>query len=386
MILRACKPLKTKSFFLLGARATGKSTLLRDLFSPNEALWFDLLEPELEAEFQTRPLSILERLEPKRKQSNVQWVIVDEVQKAPKLLDPIHQEIERKRFKFALTGSSARKIRRGAANLLGGRALQNYLFPFTRQELGKSFDLDSALNWGTLPEIHTLDPLTRGETLKSYCNTYLKEEVVAEQLVRKVAPFRSFLEVAGQSSGTTLNLSKIARDIGSDPVSVKSYFEILEDTLLGFHLPAYHSSIRKRLRKSPKFYLFDPGVARALRKRINAPLLKPGTSEYGRAFEHWVILEVFRLNHYRRADYTLSYLSTKDDVEVDLVVERPGMPLALVEIKSTDKVTRDHVRQVAVFRKELPNSLTLCLSRDPVARTIDGVECLPWEQGIERLF
>ena len=384
MFNRLVKPLKSKSFFLFGARTTGKSTFLKSLFLDEQVLWLDLLDLSLEAEFQRNPMSLVQRLDAYRDNKNYRWVVIDEIQKVPELLDVIHQEIEKKRFLFALTGSSARKLKRGSANLLAGRALQNFLFPLTYQELDSKFDLDFVLQWGSLPEIFSLDEETRNETLRAYSNIYLKEEIQAEQIVRKMAPFRAFLEIAATSSGQVINFSKISRAIGSDPVSVKSYFEILEDTLLGFLLPPYEKSVRKRQRKSPKFYFFDLGVQRALKKQIDLPV-RAGTYEYGRLFEQFIILEIYRLAHYYRKDWSFSYLLTKDGAEIDLIIERPGDTTVLLEIKSAEKITKDDLRHLIQLKADIDNSESFCFSREKISRTIDGIKCLHWKEGIESL-
>ena len=181
-----------------------------------------------------------------------------------------------------------------------------------------------------------------------------------------------------------LNFSNIARDVGADHKTVASYFEILEDTLLGFMLEPYHLSVRKRQSQSPKFYFFDPGVVRALTRMLTVPL-KPRTYAYGRAFEHFVIVEIIRLSAYRQNDFRFSYLNTKDGVEIDLIVERPGQTTALIEIKSSTQVSERDVRQLAVFKKDLANTEAFCLSQDPARKEINGILSLPWSDGIEAL-
>lgn len=384
MINRILKPSKNNSFFLLGARATGKSTFLRSFFSPDEALWIDLLNLDVEAQLQARPMALAEQLAKASENSALKWVVIDEIQKIPFLLDVVHSEIERGRFLFALTGSSARKLKRGSANLLAGRAFSNYFFPLTHLELGAKFDLDLVLRFGSLPKIFAFTHEERMDYLRAYANTYLKEEIQAEQIVRKIQPFRAFLEVAAQSAGKIINYSRIARDINSDPVSVQSYFEILEDTLLGFQLKPFHLSIRKRQRKNPKFYLFDLGVQHALARTLSVPLVVQ-TSAYGEAFEQFVINEIQRLNFYFKKDWELSYLRTKDDAEIDLIIDRPGLPMALVEIKSSARVDETSIAQLSRLAKDFPKHEAFCLSQDPMARIVSGVQCLPWMQGLREL-
>ena len=226
----------------------------------------------------------------------------------------------------------------GAADLLAGRAFTYNLYPFSHIELGGAFSLDISLSLGSLPGMLALEEVEdRKEYLRSYVKTYLKEEIVAEQVIRQIQPFRDFLEIAAQCNGQIINYSKIARDIGVDDKTVQSYFQILEDTLVGFMLPSFHRSIRKRQREAPKFYFFDPGVKRALDRTLRMELV-PQTFAYGKAFEHWVILEAMKMNEYRRLDYQFMYLKTKDDAEIDLIIERPGEKTLLVEIKSSVQV------------------------------------------------
>ena len=246
MLGRTINLVKNHSFFLFGARGTGKTSLLKELF-PKNSHFIDLLNLETEARYQLDPESLsrdLAELGP-----SVKHVVIDEIQKVPKLLDVVHRKIEEHRLHFILTGSSARKLKRGAANLLAGRAFVFHLFPFTAQEIGEEFDLHGALTFGTLPLASTLnDDRERRLFLKAYANTYLKEEVWGEQLIRKIEPFRKFLQVAAQSHGQIVNYSTIAQDVGVDDVTVKNYFSILEDTLVGILLPAYSGSARKQLR------------------------------------------------------------------------------------------------------------------------------------------
>jgi predicted AAA+ superfamily ATPase len=377
MYTRNCTPLKSRSFFLFGARGTGKSTLLKHLFEPQETYWFDLLDYDLETRLQTNPGQFMQILDSVRENKSVSWIVIDEIQKVPGLLNYVQKEIGQSRFKFALTGSSARKLKRGAANLLAGRALQNFLYPLSVEELGKDFDLNTYLTWGGLPEIYSLSQEERRQYLRTYVQTYLREEIQAEQLVRNLPPFRAFLDLLGQISGTILNYSKIARDINSDPVSVKNYFEILEDTLIGFRLPSFHKSIRKRQMSHPKFYLFDLGVRRALMGQVNLEL-ETRSYSYGITFEHFIIQEIIKINSYQNRDWQLSYLRTKDDVEVDLIIERPGLPTIAVEIKSTDKISADDVKGFSRLTRDLPKCQSYCVSNDKTASKIEGVSCLHW--------
>ncbi len=383
MFQRIQNPLRSSSFFLFGARGTGKSTLLEEMFRSEKTLWIDLLDPEQENRYAIRPGELRDQLAAAG--DNLDWVVIDEVQKVPKLLDVVHSSIEKLHCRFALTGSSARKLKRDSVNLLAGRAFVHHLFPLTSRELGNAFDLTAALHYGTLPGLLSFgDDTERKAFLRAYALTYLKEEVWGEHLIRKLDPFRRFLEIAAQCNGEIVNCSNIARDVGADHKTVLSYFEILEDTLLGFLLEPYHRSVRKRQRQAPRFYFFDSGVCRALSGTLNVELV-PSTYAYGRAFEHFVILEILRLSDYRQTDYRFSYLRTKDGAEIDLIVERPGREPALIEIKSSEIVDERHVRGLARMLPDFPGADAFCLSRDRNRKRISGVLALPWDEGLAEL-
>ncbi len=377
---RSIKFPKANSFFLFGARGTGKTHLLKTRFKKESVFYLDLLDPERNERYTLRPRTLTEQLaslEPK-----VKWVVIDEIQKIPKLLDIVHQQIESTSLKFVMTGSSARKLRHGAANLLAGRAFVHHLFPLAVDEIGASFSLDQALAWGTLPRIFSLKTSEeKSDFLKAYAHTYLKEEITEEQVVRRLEPFRRFLFVAAQMSGQIINFSKIAREIGSTTPTVESYFEILEDTLVGILLEPFHESIRKRQRGNPKFYFFDMGLERALSQTLSV-VLKPHTYAYGLAFEHFIVNEIWKLSNYKKKDYRLSYLRTKDGVEVDLIVERPNLKRALIEIKSSERISEDDVRSLERIAKDIPDSESFCFSKDSTARKIGSIQCLPWQRGL----
>lgn len=387
MLPRSIKISDSSSFLLLGPRGTGKSTLLRERFSGRPTIWVDLLDPETEHRYSLRPGSLHEVI---AATPAAEWVVIDEIQKVPALLDVVHGCIEgplgkNRGVRFAMTGSSARRLKRGAVNLLAGRAFVYHLFPLTARELGSSFDLSTCLRFGTLPAALAFNADTdRAEFLRAYARTYLKEEVWSEQLIRRLDPFRRFLEVAAQCNGEILNLSNVARDVGVDHKTVGSYFQILEDTLVGFMLEPWHASVRKRQRQAAKFWWFDAGVARALAGTLTVDIV-PRSGGFGRAFEHFVITEIIRAAEYARNDFRFSYLRTKDDAEIDLIVERPGCPPALVEIKSTDRVEPRHVRDLRRFLPDFPGATALCLSRDPLRRQIGDVLAVPWHEGLAEL-
>ena len=368
------------SFFLFGARGTGKTHLLKERYTSDSNWYIDLLNPELAKKYLLHPTVFAQELAAKKLVP--EWVIIDEVQKVPALLDLIHQQIESGKQKFILSGSSVRKLKRGAANLLAGRAFVYNLYPLTAKEMGGRFDMEEALNWGTLPKLLDYsDVQDKKEYLRAYANTYLREEILQEQIIRNLEPFQRFLPVAAQMAGKIINYSKIALDAGTSVPTIQSYFQILEDTLLGFTLSQFHESIRKRQRSNPKFYFFDSGIQRALSEELNVSM-NPRTFQYGHAFEQVVINEINRLQSYYRKDYRLSYLHTGAGVEIDLIIERPGMKRAAIEIKSTSTISVSDLRGLLSLGKDIPNCELFCFSMDKVPKIIEGVQCLPWQAGL----
>ena len=374
---------KSNSLFVFGPRGTGKTTLINQLFSKSDTLFIDLLNPVEEDLFIRYPHELEQRI--KQFGKNIQCVVIDEVQKAPRLLDSVQGLIEKMGLRFVLTGSSSRKLKRGAANMLAGRAFVYTLHPLTSIEMADAFSLNEALSWGTLPKVHTLtNAADKADFLRAYALTYIKEEIVAEQIVRKLDPFRRFLEIAAQMNGKPVNYTRIAGEAGVDVKTVQNYFEILEDTQTGFLLNAHHASKRKSLRLAPKAYVFDTGVKRALERSLSEALT-PGTYAYGDAFEHFMILEIRRLASYRQPDWEFSFFRTKDGVEIDLIIDRPGKPTALVEIKSAAAVSDRDVSTLNRILKEFTPAEAYCLSQDPNPKTIGSVSCLPWQEGLKAL-
>jgi predicted AAA+ superfamily ATPase len=371
------------SFFLFGARGTGKSTLIFDKFN-KQSLVINLLDPELEDLLRRKPNRLKEMV--LELDSKTHHVIIDEVQKLPKLLDLVHLLIETTDKKFILTGSSARKLKQGHANLLAGRAFTYNLYPFSCIELDSEFHLGEALEYGLLPKIYNLkNTKSKNQFLRSYAQTYLKEEIWAEQFIKDLDPFRYFLEVAAQMNGKEINFSNISRDVGVDDKTIKKYFSILEDTMLGFFLNGFQHSFRKRLSTKPKFYLFDTGIKRALDLSFDLPL-KEGTSAYGDAFEHFIILEIIKLSAYYHPSYKFSYLRTKDNAEVDLIVERPRQKTLFIEIKSSRDVSNDSLKNISDLSKDFENCEALCFAQEKQARLVEHVRVLPWKDGLKEYF
>lgn len=375
---------KKHSYFLFGARNAGKSTLVNLQHDTTHCLRIDLLDSDEEARFIRDP-NELQRIVQQLPEM-ITHIIVDEIQKAPKLLDVVQILMGKTKKYFVMTGSSARKLKRNGANLLAGRAFVYHLFPLSFLELEERFDLENALCWGTLPNIFDCETETeKQDFLMSYAHTYLKEEIAIEQIVRKLEPFRRFLEVAAQCNGMIINFANIARDVGVDNKTVQSYYDILEDTLIGFYLEPFHHSFRKRLSQKPKFYFFDLGVVRALARHTSIPLL-PQTMAYGIAFEHFIILECYQLSAYFHREFRFSYLRTPSDSEIDLIVERPGMSLLCIEIKSARCVSPESLRSFVALTQDLPGCEAICLSQEKYTKLIEHVTVFPWQVGIKAYF
>ena len=359
--------------------------MLRRSFAQEHSLWIDLLDPDQEERYALRPAILKEEV--RALNSDTTHIIIDEIQKVPKLLDVVHQLIESTDKTFVMTGSSARKLKYGGANLLAGRAFVYNLYPFTAREIGDTFDLIQAMTWGTLPSIlYTMkSEADKANFLRAYTRSYLKEEIWLEQFIRKMPPFRKFLEVAAQCNGQIINIAKIARDVGVDDKTIQQYFSILEDTLIGFMLEPYVTSFRKRLSLKPKFYFFDIGVCRSLSGMLTIPV-REQSKDYGYLFEHFIVLECLRLANYFHPDYKFSYLHTKDGVEVDLVVERPGQKTLWIEIKSSDHVGSDKINAFSRLVTDAENSEGIVISRDAAARKINNVTIFPWQQALDIYF
>lgn len=329
-----------RSFFLWGPRQVGKTSLLERTY-PETPFISLLLSQEL-TEFKTRPGRLRERV----KALKSRFIIIDEVQKVPELLDEIHYMIEKERVIFGLCGSSARKLKRSHGNLLGGRALRFELFGLTSSELGAAFDLVRALNHGTLPSIYDDD--APGPLLRAYCSDYLKEEVFDEGLVRKLSPFSQFLEFAALGDTEILSFESFARDVGVSAPTIRSYFEILNDTLVGSFLPSYTRRPKRKVVAQPKFYFADVGVVNHLAQR---GVLQPRSELFGKAFENWVHHELRSYISYSGRTESLSYWKVHQGPEVDFVV---GLMKAAIEVKATSNVHSEHLKGLREIKKDYP--------------------------------
>lgn len=370
----------TETFFLWGPRQTGKTTLLRATYP--EALWIDLLKAEEYRRYLQNPELLRAELavnEATQRGRQIVQIVIDEVQKVPQLLDEAHWLHENRGMQFALCGSSARKVKRGQANLLGGRAIRYELYGLTASEVGRDFHLDRMLNHGYLPRMYESERPQR--LLNAYVADYLKEEVAAEGLVRNLPVFSEFLNMAVLSDAELVNFSTIARDCGVSSHTIKGYFQILEDTLLGRWLPAYTKRPKRRVIAAPKFYFADVGIVNHLAKRGE---LRPGSELYGKAFENWVFHELSAHNSYTEAFATLSYWRLASGIEVDFIVN--DMQLA-IEAKATTKITADHLRGLRALAQDHPRvkqRILVCLELKSY-RTEDDILILPATEFCQRL-
>ena len=349
-----------EAMFLFGGRQVGKSTLLKERFP--KAVYIDLLNSELRNRYRQHPEEFRESL---LRHAPETLVIVDEIQKVPDLLDEVHWLMVNRGLFFVLSGSSARKLKKSGANNLGGRAIPETLFPLVSAEI-PDFDLDRAIQNGMIPR-HYMVANARNR-LKSYIELYLKEEIIEEAAVQKVDDFIRFLEVAAISNGGMLNYENVATDCGVSANTVKAYYQILCDTLLGFEVPAFRKVIKRKLTKSSRFYFFDVGIANYLTGRHH---LAPKTPEYGHAFEHLVMQEIVAYLGYKGIEEKLTYWHTYDDIEVDAVI---GDARVAIEIKSADSIQTNHKKGLVEFAKEHPSVKQILVSRDRVSRRSGDID------------
>jgi uncharacterized protein len=365
--------LELKSFFLFGPRSTGKTSLIHHQL--HDAIVYDLLDAEVFNSLVKRPKVLEERILADK--SAAPLLVLDEVQKLPSLLDEVQRLITKYNATFLLTGSSARKIRRGGANLLAGRAWQAEMFPLVSKEIA-NFDLLTYLNTGGLPDIYAKK--LAGEELRSYVYTYLKEEVQAEALVRNLSAFSFFLDAIALSNGTEINYVSLSSDCGVSPATLKNYIEILSDTLLGFSLPGFIKTKKRKPVSRAKHYLFDIGVTNQL---CNRGAIKSGSELFGNAFEHFIVLEVRAWNSYSRSFFNLTYWRSTSQFEVDLLI---GTKLA-VEIKATSLVQDKHLKGLRALKEEGLIDRYIIVSLDSDRRTTtDGIEIYPWATFLNELW
>ena len=367
---RMIKISENKSTFLFGVRGSGKTALLKQLF--HKALYIDLLNTSL---YQSYLSNIGQFYETVNAFRNDGLVIVDEIQKMPQLLDEVHRLIESSNRRFILTGSSARKIKAKGVNLLGGRAGKKLLHPFVPEELKKDFNLDQALRYGLLP-IVWFSP-DRSDKLKDYTETYLTEEIKAEALVRNLPAFVRFLEVAGLYHGQVVNKSSVARDSENKIHHVRDFFSILEDTMLGFFLPAYQAKLRVKEQKRDKFYLIDPGIARALKKNFGPVSVE----EKGFLFEGLIAQILRAYKDYCDLYEDIYYWSSSEakKTEVDFLLKR-GKELIAIEVKAKTQVSSQDYRGLKAINElsAVKRRIVVYLGKT-IRKTEEGIEIWPFD-------
>lgn len=374
MINRMCKLPDNKSFFLFGPRQTGKTTLVHATFK--EKVWeIDLLLSETFFKYSKYPQQMrLEALE-KIEKEGIQRIFIDEIQRVPQLLNEVHFLIEKTGCRFLLTGSSARKLRRGGVNLLAGRAVTRHLFPFVYEEIKSDFSLRQILQFGSLPAVFEYSREDKIDTLRSYTETYLREEIQAEGIVRNLGNFSRFLDLAASQFGELVSFTAIGRECHVATRTVQSYYGILEDTLIGLRLEPWTRSLRKRLVAHPKFYLFDLGVTNCLNRQLTAP---PDPMRAGRLFEQFIVLETHRMLHYLHSEASLYFWRTNHGAEVDLLIEKHGKFVGAFEIKYSTRITGSHLSGLRAFRDEHPDVPLHVIARVDQPYRIDNVHIMPW--------
>ena len=360
------------SVFLWGARQVGKSTLVKKLFP--DAKVYDLLKSDEYSRLLRKPQLLMEEL---ISYDETKIVIIDEIQKIPSLLDEVHWLIVNRGIRFILCGSSARKLKRVGTNLLGGRALPVMLFPFVSAEIS-DFNLFRAINNGMIPRHYMVqNPQKR---LEAYIGVYLKEEIQDEAVVRQLSSFNRFLDVAAQCDGEMINYTNIAQDCGVSATTIKEYFNILEQTLIGYMIPAFTLSKKRRAITTKKFYYFDVGVVNYLLNRSN---LQPGSIDFGHAFEHFMIQEIVAYLSYYEKREKLSYWRTANGYEVDAII---GDARVAIEFKSSEEVQSKHTKGLKAFEEDFPDARKIIVSLDCNKRILNGIEVIPALEFLQMLW
>ncbi len=364
------KLLEKKSFFLFGPRATGKTTLID--YTLKDALVIDLLESKTFSTLVRNPSALSEIIT-----NDKQLVVIDEVQKLPEILDEVHRLIQKRKITFLLTGSSARKLKHGAANLLGGRAREASLFPLVSKEI-EDFNLLKMLNNGGLPEIYDSDEPE--EDLGAYVDTYLREEIKAEAVTRNISAFVEFLDALAISNGQEMNYESFASDLQISPSTLKNYLQILEDTLIGFRISGFTKTKKRKSVSRAKHYLFDLGVTRYL---AQVGKIKLKSKQFGDALEHFIILEIRAYLAYERKRLELNYWRSTSQFEVDLLI---GEKVA-IEVKSTNNPSSKHFKGLKALKEEnIIEEFYLIYTGDRIRKTEDNITVLPYQIFLKRLW
>lgn len=366
--------LEKKSLFLLGPRATGKSFLVQQQLST--AILLNLLDSELYFRLASHPWELESMIEVKMDVQQTKIIVIDEIQKIPDLLNEVHRLIESRHWRFLLTGSSARKLKRGHANLLAGRAWTAHLYPLTYAEI-PDFNLEHYLRYGGLPSIYQSE--YPDEDLYAYIQTYLYEEIQAESVVRKLPQFSRFLHTAALSNGQLLNFAKLASDTGISASTIREYYSVLEDTLLGFMLDPFTKTKKRKAIATAKFYLFDTGITHAL---AQTKAFDRNSDLYGKSFEHWIGMELNSYLSYRRLRECLFFWRSKHQHEVDFIIDDQ----IAIETKATKQVTSYDVKNLKVLEEEKIFKHYFLVSHDPIERKERSVHCIYWKNFIEKLW
>jgi predicted AAA+ superfamily ATPase len=369
--LKLAPLLAMKSFFFFGPRATGKTTLIHQQLAETATI-IDLLDSRYFLKLSSAP----HELEALISAAPSDIIVVDEIQRIPELLNEIHRLIETQNITFLLTGSSARKLRRGKANLLAGRVWDARMFPFIYREL-EDFELNRYLRYGGLPAVYLSE--YPEEALDAYVNTYLKEEIMAEGLIRRLPPFSRFLKSIALTNGEMINFTKLANDCQVPPSTVSEYVGLLEDTLIGFLLPAWIESKKRKAIKTGKFYFFDPGVTHML---AGTETLDPNSNLYGKSFEQFICMELRAYLSYRRKRLPLTYWRSKNGHEVDFLLSTR----TAIEVKASKKISRNDFKGLKYLKEEGVFQNLILVSRDPVSSLTDGILTLPWQKFLSDLW
>lgn len=364
--------LKKKSLFLFGPRSTGKTSLIKHQLEP--AININLLRSDVYMHLSNKPWELESIISASRLTNNL--VVIDEIQRIPELLNEVHRLIEEQQIRFLLTGSSARKLRKQGVNLLAGRAWRADLFALVSHEIN-DFDIDRYLQFGGLPQVYLSE--SPEEELIAYVSTYLNEEIKAEANLRNVQGFTRFLETAALSSGKMLNFASLSNDVAIPASTVREYFQILEDTLIGFMVPAWTKSIKRKAISTSKFYFFDIGVRNQI---SNIKYLNPQSDIYGQAFEHFIATELRAYLSYNRNTSGLFYWQAKNGQEVDFII---GSEYA-IEVKSANQISNKHLKGLKALQEEKIVKKYYLVSFDPINRIIDDIEIIHWQKFLHNLW
>ncbi|MBI5400317.1 ATP-binding protein [Candidatus Saganbacteria bacterium] len=381
MIKRWLKLPKKTSFFLFGPRQTGKSTLIAETLKSD--FWsINLLLNEAFSKYSKYPELFRKEAIKKIENEQTRTIFVDEIQRVPALLNEIQFLMDQKKIQFILTGSSARKLKKGGANLLGGRAVERFLFPFIYFEIEQNFELEDILRFGSLPSVYGKNEQEKTDLLKAYTDTYLREEIQAEGIVRNLGGFSRFLDIVASQFGELVSFSNIGRECQLPNRTIQSYYEILEDTLIGFRLDPWRKSLRKRLSGHPKFYLFDLGVTNAVNRHLGDP---PDNILRGRLFEQFIVAETYRLLKYFQSEARIFYWRTNTGAEIDLVIEKQGELRAAFEIKAKKEIGGNDFSGFRSFCADNPNvpCFFVCEVDEPYRE--GTIEILPWAKFLKLL-